>query len=76
MPNPTTYMGQPEILAAQLKYGEEIHVSFTNSPLPNIQIAHTETIHLLFNPLSRNYDSLMIRFPRNNTPTNVLPPGA
>ena len=69
-------MGQPEILAAQLKYGEEIHVSFTNSSLPNIQLAHTETIHLLFNPLSRHYDSLMITFPRNNTPTNVLPPGA
>ena len=75
MSNPTTYMGQPEILAAQLKYGEEIHVSFNNSSFPNIRIAHTETLHLLFNPLSRHYDSLMITFPRNNTTTNVLPPG-
>ena len=69
-------MGQPEILAAQTKYGEEIHVSLTNSSLPNIQTAHTKTIHLLFNPFSTHYDSLMITFPRNNTPTNVLPPGA
>ena len=68
MSSPTTYMGQPETLAAQLKHGEEIHVSFTNSCLPNIQIAHTGTIHLLFNPLSRHYDALMITFPQTIPP--------
>ena len=76
MSNPATYMGHPEIIAAQLKYGRTVHVSFAGSPLPIVPIAYTDIIHLLFNPISKHYDSLTITFPPSVALANPLPTGA
>lgn len=76
MSNPAAYMGQPEILAAQLKYDRLVHVTLTGSPLPDIDTASANTIHLLFNPMSKHYDSLILPSPPTVTVTDALPTGA
>ena len=71
-----TYMGHPEILAAQLICGRMEHRSFTGSPPPNVPTANSDTIHLLCQPMSKHDDSLTNTFPPFHSLANALPTGA
>lgn len=58
---PATYMGEPEIYAARLKYQRQIHVTIAGTPMPNPATAETDTLHLFYDGASRHYDSLLLQ---------------
>ena len=60
MSDPSTYMGQPEITGAKLKYDQVIHISFTGSPLPHPLTANTHNICLLYKTNAYHHNSLSL----------------
>lgn len=63
---PNTYMGQPEITAANYLYNLSIVVHFNQTTLPPPQHALLHELHLRFTTASRHYDTfLIIELPRS-----------
>ena len=69
----TTFMGQPEVVAAGLLYAKTIHVIFTGSALLIIENVNPNSIYLLYYLNARQYESLTIT-PAASTLAPVLYP--
>ena len=60
MSMPTTFMGQPEILAAMQIYGHNIHVHFSNDTLPDPRQVTGNDLYLKFNVQAKHYDTFVL----------------
>lgn len=63
MSMPNTYMGQPEITAANNLYNISIQVHFDQSSVPLPQHTQPNQLHVRFNPVNRHYDTILIPNP-------------
>lgn len=70
MAMPTTYMGQPELIAAHLLYQHNFHVVLDTVPYPETQ-SQEPTTYLLYNTLTKHYDTLIPPHHSNGTPSNM-----
>lgn len=51
-------MGEPEVVAARLKYLREIHITIAGTPMPDPLTAETDTMHLFYDvPLATTIHS-------------------
>ncbi|CAM9954249.1 unnamed protein product, partial [Laminaria digitata] len=56
MSSSTSYMGQPEIIAAGLLYDKNIELIFAGAALPNIEDVNPNIIYLLYDANAQHYD--------------------